>query len=60
MALVERAMVLSLVLAAMQISYAAVYKVGDSAGWTTLGKIDYKKWSATKNFQVGDTISKYF
>lgn len=62
MALVERAMVLSIVLVAMQISfsYAAVYKVGDSAGWTTLGNIDYKKWAATKNFQLGDTISKSF
>ncbi|CAL5209710.1 unnamed protein product [Lathyrus oleraceus] len=58
MALVERAMVLSIVLVAMHISfsYAAVYKVGDSAGWTTLGNIDYKKWAATKNFQLGDTI----
>jgi hypothetical protein len=61
MALVERAMVLSIVMmmVAMQISYAAVYKVGDSAGWTTLGNIDYKKWAATKNFQIGDTISKF-
>ncbi|CAJ2630270.1 unnamed protein product [Trifolium pratense] len=58
MALVERAMFLSIVMmmVAMQISYAAVHKVGDSAGWTTLGNIDYKKWSATKNFQIGDTI----
>ncbi|XP_004496752.1 mavicyanin-like [Cicer arietinum] len=56
MALVERAMVLSIVMVTMQISYAAVYKVGDSSGWTTLGNIDYKKWSATKNFQIGDTI----
>lgn len=64
MALVEiRAMVLSIVMiifmGAMQNSYAAVYKVGDSAGWTTLGNIDYRKWSATKNFQLGDTISKF-
>ncbi|MCI35841.1 mavicyanin-like, partial [Trifolium medium] len=58
MALVERAMFLSIVMmmVAMQISYAAVYKVGDSAGWTTLGNINYKKWSATKNFQIGDII----
>lgn len=60
MALVERGMVLSIMMVAMQISYAAVYKVGDSAGWTTLGNIDYKKWAATKNFQLGDTISKSF
>ncbi|XP_020967763.1 blue copper protein-like [Arachis ipaensis] len=52
---VERAMVLLMVMA---VAYGAVYKVGDSAGWTTLGNIDYRKWSAPKNFQIGDTISK--
>jgi hypothetical protein len=35
-----------------------VYKVGDSAGWTASGNIDYKQWSATKTFQVGDVIRK--
>ncbi|KAK3190020.1 hypothetical protein Dsin_029581 [Dipteronia sinensis] len=39
-----------------QISSAAVYKVGDSAGWTTIGNVDYKMWAATKTFQVGDII----
>ncbi|KAK3417594.1 mavicyanin [Eucalyptus grandis] len=34
----------------------AVYKVGDTAGWTTIGNVDYKQWSATKTFQLGDTI----
>lgn len=34
----------------------AVYKVGDSAGWTTIGNVDYKKWAATKTFNVGDVI----
>ncbi|KAI9115092.1 hypothetical protein K1719_014105 [Acacia pycnantha] len=43
-------------MAAVEVSYGAVYKVGDSAGWTTIGNINYKKWSAIKNFQVGDTI----
>ncbi|XP_047180766.1 mavicyanin-like [Vigna umbellata] len=56
MALVERFMALFIVMEILQVSDAAVYKVGDSAGWTTLGKIDYKKWAATKNFQIGDTI----
>ncbi|ESR33131.1 Phytocyanin domain-containing protein [Citrus sinensis] len=41
---------------AVPVSYAAVYKVGDSAGWTTIGNIDYKQWAATKTFQVGDII----
>ncbi|KAJ8768330.1 hypothetical protein K2173_021483 [Erythroxylum novogranatense] len=36
--------------------HAAVYKVGDSAGWTTIGNVNYKQWAATKNFQLGDTI----
>jgi len=59
MGLVERVVALFIVMAILQVSDAAVYKVGDSAGWTTLGKIDYKKWAATKNFQIGDTISKF-
>ncbi|KAK3184534.1 hypothetical protein Dsin_031820 [Dipteronia sinensis] len=43
-----------------QISSAAVYKVGDSAGWTTIGNVDYKMWAATKDFQVGDIILTTF
>lgn len=35
-----------------------VFRVGDSDGWTSVGHVDYKNWSATKIFQVGDTISK--
>jgi len=37
----------------------AVYKVGDTAGWTTIGNVDYKQWSATKTFQLGDTIREF-
>ncbi|KAL8162697.1 hypothetical protein V2J09_014186 [Rumex salicifolius] len=33
-----------------------VYKVGDSAGWTTLGNVNYKQWATNKTFQVGDVI----
>lgn len=40
----------------LQGSMADVHKVGDSAGWTTIGNIDYKQWSATKSFQLGDVI----
>ncbi|KAL2541539.1 Cupredoxin superfamily protein [Abeliophyllum distichum] len=36
-------------------SMAAVYQVGDSDGWNAFGT-DYKKWAATKNFLVGDSI----
>ncbi|KAJ0045814.1 hypothetical protein Pint_04133 [Pistacia integerrima] len=38
------------------VSLGAVYKVGDSAGWTAMGSVDYKKWASTKNFHVGDEI----
>ncbi|KAI3469554.1 hypothetical protein Pfo_026217 [Paulownia fortunei] len=39
-----------------QLSTGAVYKVGDSAGWTTIGNVDYKQWAVTKTFQLGDII----
>lgn len=39
-----------------QLCVGAVYKVGDSAGWTTIGHVDYRAWAANKTFQVGDTI----
>ncbi|XP_057771748.1 mavicyanin-like [Salvia miltiorrhiza] len=45
-----------IVLGLLEVSKGAVYKVGDSAGWTTIGNVDYKLWSATKTFQLGDTI----
>ncbi|KAF8388029.1 hypothetical protein HHK36_026695 [Tetracentron sinense] len=56
MAFLQRAMVLFLVMAALRVSFATVYKVGDSAGWTTIGNVDYKKWASTKTFHVGDTV----
>ncbi|KAK2980896.1 hypothetical protein RJ640_011370 [Escallonia rubra] len=44
------------VAALLQPSVAWVYKVGDSAGWTTIGRVDYKLWAATKTFRVGEVI----
>ncbi|XWS19114.1 hypothetical protein CRYUN_Cryun32bG0103800 [Craigia yunnanensis] len=39
------------------LSMAAVYNVGDSAGWTVLGGgLDYQDWAATKKFFVGDIL----
>ncbi|KAJ0046894.1 hypothetical protein Pint_04128 [Pistacia integerrima] len=38
------------------VSLGAVYRVGDSAGWTAMGNVDYEKWASTKNFHVGDVI----
>ncbi|KAF1879157.1 hypothetical protein Lal_00047829, partial [Lupinus albus] len=37
-------------------SNSAVYRVGDSAGWTIIDHPDYKNWASTKNFHVGDTL----
>ncbi|KAH8504149.1 hypothetical protein H0E87_011708 [Populus deltoides] len=38
------------------VSMAAVYQVGDSAGWTSMGQVDYQEWAASKNLHVGDTL----
>jgi hypothetical protein len=38
------------------VSMATVYQVGDSAGWTSMGQVDYQDWAANKNFHVGDTL----
>ncbi|XP_022869078.1 mavicyanin-like [Olea europaea var. sylvestris] len=34
----------------------SVYKVGDSAGWTIIGNVDYNTWASSKTFQIGDTL----
>jgi hypothetical protein len=61
LALAMRALALLLVLSSsLQVSHGAVYKVGDSAGWTTIGNVDYRQWAATKTFEVGDIIRKSF
>ncbi|CAI9107833.1 OLC1v1007301C1 [Oldenlandia corymbosa var. corymbosa] len=39
-----------------QESKATDYIVGDSAGWTNTGHVDYKAWASSKKFKVGDTI----
>lgn len=36
----------------------SVYNVGDSAGWTIIGNVDYNTWASSKTFQIGDTLSK--
>ena len=41
------------------LSKAAVYKVGDSAGWTTIANVDYKLWASTKTFHIGDTVCEF-
>ncbi|XP_043707231.1 mavicyanin-like [Telopea speciosissima] len=57
MGFVQRAMVMFfLVMASLEISLAAEYKVGESTGWTTLGNYNYTAWAESKTFRVGDII----
>ncbi|CAL1396802.1 unnamed protein product [Linum trigynum] len=58
MAMAPRAYVMALVLSVAAVIHAhgAVHKVGDSAGWTTIGSPDYKQWAVTKTFELGDVI----
>ncbi|KAL2230185.1 UNVERIFIED_CONTAM: Early nodulin-16 [Sesamum indicum] len=44
-----------LMMAFLEGSMGAVYKVGDSAGWTNTG-VDYEKWASAHTFKVGDTV----
>ncbi|KAK9222932.1 hypothetical protein WN944_011373 [Citrus x changshan-huyou] len=56
MALTKKMLAFLLMATLVGVSLGAVHKVGDSAGWTTLGNIDYNQWASSKNFHVGDTI----
>lgn len=47
-------------LALLSVCCGAVYKVGDSSGWTSLGSVDYQHWASTKTFHVGDTIGNNY
>ncbi|CAN6970185.1 hypothetical protein IGI04_033365 [Brassica rapa subsp. trilocularis] len=49
-------MALACMVVMLGLSKAAVYKVGDSAGWTTITNVDYKLWASTKTFHIGDTV----
>ncbi|KAK4406037.1 Early nodulin-like protein 3 [Sesamum angolense] len=44
-----------LMMAFLEESMGAVYKVGDSAGWTITG-VDYERWASTHSLKVGDTV----
>ena len=35
---------------------AAVYEVGDKAGWTIMGNPNYGAWAASKKFHLHDTV----
>ncbi|KAL9457058.1 hypothetical protein AB3S75_006152 [Citrus x aurantiifolia] len=56
MAFTKKILAFLLLATLLRVSLGAVHKVGDAAGWTTLGHIDYKQWASSKNFHVGDTI----
>lgn len=43
----------------VQVCVGDVYKVGGSVGWTIVGNVNYKQWSAPKTFKVGDIICKF-
>ncbi|XP_016648255.1 PREDICTED: mavicyanin-like [Prunus mume] len=38
------------------VCFGAVYRVGDSNGWTSRGHVDYNEWASTKDFHVNDTL----
>jgi predicted benzoate:H+ symporter BenE len=40
-------------------SAGAVFKVGDSAGWTTMGNVNYGLWASAKTFKVGDAVGEF-
>lgn len=52
-------LLLCFISASFELSTGAVYKVGDSAGWTIIGNVDYNSWAATKTFRAGDIIGIY-
>ena len=61
MALFKNVMVLFFFFALIiEVSFGAVYEVGDSRGWINDSSVDYKSWASTKEFHVGDIIRKLF
>ncbi|KAI3874840.1 hypothetical protein MKW98_019413 [Papaver atlanticum] len=58
MGLIEKGLVMIFLCTAFHVStiLGNVYKVGDDAGWTSVGNFDYHTWSSSKTFDVGDII----
>ncbi|KAM7254328.1 hypothetical protein ACFE04_032010 [Oxalis oulophora] len=52
---IKNILISTFVVAFFGVSLAAVYNVGDSAGWSA-GIVDYNKWASKYTFHVGDTI----
>jgi len=38
------------------VASAAVYEVGDKAGWTVMGNPNYAAWASSKKFRVNDVV----
>ncbi|KAM7263313.1 hypothetical protein ACFE04_000996 [Oxalis oulophora] len=51
MALVKNILLLTLTMVLFEVSFAAVYNVGDSAGWKAMG-VNYTEWASKQNFHV--------
>ncbi|KAI3943936.1 hypothetical protein MKW92_023561 [Papaver armeniacum] len=58
MEFIEKGLIVIFLCAAFHVStiLGNVYKVGDDAGWTSVGNFDYHTWSSSKTFDVGDII----
>ncbi|KAH9678670.1 hypothetical protein KPL71_025812 [Citrus sinensis] len=56
MAMAKSVVVSLTIMALFGAAMAATYTVGDDAGWTIQGHIDYSKWAEGKQFHVGDTL----
>jgi hypothetical protein len=53
----RRVAVAALALAVLAgVASAAVYEVGDKAGWTVMGNPDYRLWANSKKFHVNDVV----
>lgn len=59
MSLAKKMLSFLLMTAFLSVSLSAVHKVGNSAGWTTIGNVDYKKWASANKFHVGDVLSMF-
>lgn len=54
----EKAMVIAALVAlvCVDLSSGAVLTVGDKAGWTIIGNINYTAWASNQTFEVGDIV----
>ncbi|KAL6283898.1 hypothetical protein ACE6H2_014827 [Prunus campanulata] len=56
MAFRKSTLIFLVMLALCGVRFGAVYRVGDSNGWTSRGLVDYNEWASTKDFHVNDTL----